>query len=202
MEDYKKENNAAYAANAEFYEKRFYRYTKNFHLKDLERFASELKGKKVLDVGCGPGIHLEWFRDHDIDALGIDLSDAFIQRCNEKGLNVRKMDFEQPLLWPNSFDGIWALAVLFHVPREKVPGVIEKWTKLLKPNGILFAGVREGQGEEYKPVGTMPEKKRFFTYFSEEEVKNYFFPKFDVVHGYVHEGEDNEKWIKYLFRKK
>jgi SAM-dependent methyltransferase len=33
----------------------------------------------VLDVGCGAGQHLAWFRDHGVDALGVDVSPGAVE---------------------------------------------------------------------------------------------------------------------------
>jgi SAM-dependent methyltransferase len=38
----------------------------------------------VLDVGCGAGQHLLWFRDHGVDALGLDVSPGAVRTAEER----------------------------------------------------------------------------------------------------------------------
>jgi len=38
----------------------------------------------VLDVGCGAGQHLLWFRDHGVDALGIDVSPGAVRTAEDR----------------------------------------------------------------------------------------------------------------------
>mgnify|MGYP001606052364 CR=1 FL=1 len=198
MEDYKKQTIGAYDSDpgffVDFFKSRFASAST-----DLDRYVSELKGSRVLDIGCGPGLYLDLFREKGLDALGIDLSDGFLDICARKGLNVRKMDLEAPLLYPYSFDGIWASASLLHVPRVKVPSVIAAWTRLLKPRSILFVSVKMGFGEGYVPNPNDADRKRYFTYFSVEEFLSLFSSRFDLVEGSY--GMDGE-WIKGLFRLK
>jgi len=38
----------------------------------------------VLDVGCGAGQHLLWFRDHGVDALGLDVSPGAVRTAEKR----------------------------------------------------------------------------------------------------------------------
>lgn len=202
MEQYKKETITSYDRDPSFFEQKFRNNFEQFAQEDVSLFLSELKGKKVLDIGCGPGIYLEVFRENGLDALGIDISEKFLEVCASKGLNVRKMDLENILLYPYSFDGIWAHASLLHVPRERVPSVVKSWAKLLKPHGVLWLAVKSGEGEGFEPSEKNADSKRWFTYFSEDEIKKYFSPFFEIVKGYTCEMGTGKTWIKYLFRLK
>ncbi|ELZ10935.1 methyltransferase type 11 [Halovivax asiaticus JCM 14624] len=42
-------------------------------------------GGPVLDVGCGTGQHVRWVRDHDVDAVGIDVSSRAVATARERG---------------------------------------------------------------------------------------------------------------------
>lgn len=199
MEQYKKDTVALFEAGAKNYEARLQEMVRSHVHADLDRFVSTLKGSKVLDVGCGPGVFLEEFRERGVDALGIDLSDVFIQRCHQKGLNVRKMDMEQPLLYPHSFDGIWSSAVMQHLPRERVPALLNTWLRLLKRDGILFLAVQKGTHEGYIPDPLIPEKKMWLTYFVEEEIRRLVEKKYDVVHFYENSIGD-QSYLVFLLR--
>ncbi len=200
MNEEKKVNATSYNANPSYYEAKFRKTFEEYAQPDLERFLSELNGSRILDAGCGPGIYLEYFREKGLDALGIDLSEAFLERCAEKGLNVRKMDMENPLLYPYSFDGIWCLA-LVHTPRERIPALAKTWAKLLKPNGVLFISAKKGVSEGYEPSETGDNTRRWFTYFEEGELQKYFSPYFDVIHSYTRTIGTRE-WVVCFFRVK
>lgn len=169
---------------------------------DAERFVSLLPGPKILDAGCGPGIFLDFFREKRLDALGIDLSESFLDICAEKGLNVRKMDMETPILYPYSFDGIWASMSVLHVPKARVPKLVQTWAKLLKPNGVLFVSLKEGTKEGVEADTDFPPHERWISYFEDNEVKALFGKKFDLIsehHALLPSGRTR---LKYFFRVK
>ncbi|MNW18034.1 hypothetical protein D3C71_2174310 [compost metagenome] len=47
-----------------------------------------------------------------------------------------------------SFDGVFANAVLFHVPREVLPRVLRQLHACLRPGGVLFSSNPRGAGQE------------------------------------------------------
>ncbi len=200
MEEYKKQTMTTYSTNPKGYEQKTRENMENRIYPFLEKFSNMLGGKKVLDIGCGPGVHLEWFRENGLEAMGIDLSDSFIEICSSKGLNVRKMDMEQPLLYPQSFDGIWAVSSLLHVPKEKVPAVIKGWARLLKPNGILFLSVKEGSGEGYREDAVNGGKNKWTSFFTEEELKKLFSSSFDLIESNAAIYKDGFTHINIFFK--
>ena len=46
------------------------------------------------------------------------------------------------------FDGLFANAVLFHVPSEELPRVLRTLHAALKPGGVLFSSNPRGEGQE------------------------------------------------------
>ena len=65
------------------------------------------KNTRVLDVGCGDGILMEYLKyNKEIDIRGIEISKDNVQKCLSKGLTVIEGDAEKDLLqFPNgSFD--------------------------------------------------------------------------------------------------
>lgn len=62
---------------------------------------------RVLDLGCGDGSLLAYLRDHhNVDGLGLEINDAHIRECIEKGLSVIDHDLDYGLkkFRDNSFD--------------------------------------------------------------------------------------------------
>ncbi|MDA7801575.1 methionine biosynthesis protein MetW [Candidatus Pelagibacter sp.] len=65
------------------------------------------KNTRVLDVGCGDGILMEYLKyNKEIDIRGIEISKDSVQKCLSKGLTVIEGDAEKDLLqFPDgSFD--------------------------------------------------------------------------------------------------
>ena len=115
-------------------------------------------GLRILDVGCGPGRDLIALRDRGHVAVGLDGCAAFVKMAREhSGCEVLEQSLFELSLPPASFDGVFANASLFHVPRATLPRVLGALFEALRPGGALFCsnpramGVeREGwQGERY-----------------------------------------------------
>jgi len=50
----------------------------------------------------------------------------------------------------SAFDGVWACASLLHVGRNRIDAVLERFSRSLKPNGVMFASykLRDGEWEQ------------------------------------------------------
>jgi methionine biosynthesis protein MetW len=52
-------------------------------------------GTRVLDLGCGEGVLLAWLKEHkDVDARGVELTAAKVQKAIAKGVSVYQGDLE------------------------------------------------------------------------------------------------------------
>ncbi|MBU1974807.1 MAG: methyltransferase domain-containing protein, partial [Nanoarchaeota archaeon] len=51
---------------------------------ELEKFIGLLKGKKVLDAGCGAGRDSKYLSEKGLDVIGIDLSKNMIKAAKER----------------------------------------------------------------------------------------------------------------------
>lgn len=49
-----------------------------------------LKGKKILEVGCGKGEFLRIWKDYDVRAVGIEYDQELVDRANNEGMEVYK----------------------------------------------------------------------------------------------------------------
>lgn len=103
----------------------------------------------ILDVGCGPGRDLVYFRSLGHEAVGLDGSAEFAAMARERsGCDVLHQDFLDLDLPAGRFDGVFANASLFHVPRPALPRVLAQLAAALKPRGVLFASNPRGNNEE------------------------------------------------------
>src|SRR5229473_990750 len=94
----------------------------------------------------------EGTRDHDvkqnIEALLRNMRGAPPFRILDFGCGVWEQDFLALKLPPDHFDGVFANASLFHVPRRELPRVLSELRATLKPDGVLFASNPRGTNEE------------------------------------------------------
>lgn len=115
-------------------------------------FLSAIEGDppfSILDLGCGPGRDLSHFRSLGHDAVGLDGSLQFVAMARAySGCKVLHQDLLAMRLPVSRFDGVFANASLFHVPRQELPTVLLELFKTLKPRGVLFSSNPRGNNEE------------------------------------------------------
>ena len=111
----------------------------------------ELKGKTVLDVGCGMGRFAEVATRWGARVVGIDLSVA----CEMAARNLAERDFvamqadvfELPFA-PESFDIIYSIGVLHHTPNCE--NAFKSLPKYLKPGGTIAIWLYSGYNKWYR----------------------------------------------------
>ena len=102
-----------------------------------------LKGKRVLDVGCGGGILSESMSQQGADVMGIDLGEKALKVAQlhklESGVAVdyRLVSVEAlAQQMPESFDVVTCMEMLEHVPDPAA--VVHACAALVKPGGMVF----------------------------------------------------------------
>jgi SAM-dependent methyltransferase len=103
----------------------------------------------ILDIGCGPGRDLKTFTALGHTAIGLDGAARFAEMARiETGCEVWQQDLLALDLPLRRFDGIFANAVLFHVPGQELPRVLGQLFAALKPGGVLFSSNPRGDNAE------------------------------------------------------
>ena len=94
---------------------------------------------RLLDFGCGPGRDLVALRALGHELTGLDGSAEFVRMAREhSGCAVLEQSFFELDLGLARFDGVFANASLFHVPRALLPRVLRELHASLVPGGVLF----------------------------------------------------------------
>lgn len=104
---------------------------------------------RILDLGCGPGRDLLAFRALGHEVIGLDACPEFVEMARAaSGCEVWLQDLLALDLPAAHFDGVFANAVLFHVPSHDLPRVLADLRAALKPEGVLFSSNPRGRNEE------------------------------------------------------
>lgn len=127
--------------------------------------------QKLLEIGAGTGWHGKFFQENGLTVVCTDLSPENVRLCRVKGLTAYAMDFIKLDFPRGSFDAVFALNCLLHVPRQDLPQVLRVIRGVLKPKGLFYLG--QYGGKEYE--GVWPEDeyepKRFFCFHTDEQIQ-------------------------------
>ncbi|MCD6321648.1 MAG: class I SAM-dependent methyltransferase, partial [Clostridiales bacterium] len=101
----------------------------------------------LLEIGCGTGQDSLFFMEKGIKVKAIDISAANIDYCIKKGINAQVMNLYNMNFENNTFDSVYAMNCLLHVPVKNLPEVLREIKRVIKPGGILFVGNYGGDHE-------------------------------------------------------
>lgn len=121
-------------------------------------------GSRILELGCGAGRDAQAMMaaGHHVDPT--DGSPSIARKAEALlQIPVRVMRFEQ-LDAVNEYDAVWANASLLHVPRPKLPLVLSRVWRALKPGGLHHATYKAGGCEGRDSHG------RYFNYMKRDEL--------------------------------
>jgi SAM-dependent methyltransferase len=161
----------------------------------LRRFIRHLDGNRVLDVGCGPSREVEFFREHGIKCVGIDLNKHMIKLVRERSNDwpLVRMDMLDLGFLPMSFDGIWVCGSFYHIPKLRAVGVLLALKELLREKGLIYLALKQGdtEGMERKPEDGAPKFYARYTLQEAQELMRY--SMFEVISLVIE--DKKEMWI-------
>lgn len=138
---------------------------------------------ELLDFGCGPGRDLKTFRELGHRPTGLEGAAQLAAMARAySGCEVLQQNFLELDLPDARFDGVFANAVLFHVPSEALPRVLRQLHASLKPGGALFSSNPRGDGQEgwngdrYGAYHDWPAWRNYMTAAGFVELSHYYRP--------------------------
>ena len=135
----------------------------------------------LLEIGAGTGTDSLFFQERGLHVVCTDLSPNMVTRCHAKGLEAYMMDFLSLNFQPASFDALYALNCLLHVPTHELPSVLGKLRDMLRPTGLFFLGVYGGIEKEGVSEQDWHKLPRFFSYHTDSFMQQAVVPFFDIV---------------------
>lgn len=140
--------------------------------KYMDLFVSYLCGKDVLDLGCAMGSFTRYIADKGYNVDGIDFSHKLIEIAKRKVKNVNFSEMDMLDLKLNKkYDGIMSINSIIHIEKKHVPKLLTDINTYLKPDGIFFVILQEGNGEKYvvEPLDTRI--KEFVNFYNTDEIE-------------------------------
>lgn len=113
-------------------------YEFRMQLPAILNLLGDLRGKSLIDIGCGPGAYSVEFAKRGADVLGVDISRKMLDKARNNArmtnmkLTLQKADAHSLPYTDNSFD----IAVLIlTILNSKM---VEEAARVLKPMGLLL----------------------------------------------------------------
>jgi len=132
----------------------------------------------VVDVGCGTGALLAEFRQLGIFGRGYEYSEAALNYCRQRGLDVVKFDLTSDVAEVDrQFDVAISTEVAEHIEATYADRLVDFLVS--RSRVVVFTAATPGQGGGVDHVNEQPH--------------NYWIQKF-CIRGYIHEKRLSEMW--------
>jgi len=118
----------------------------------MRALVPELKGRRVVDLGCGFGWFCRWARQQGAaEVLGLDVSENMLARARatdpDAAVTYRREDLERLQLPAGAFDFAYSALALHYL--DNLEGLLGQVHRALVPGGRLVASVEH-------PIYTAP----------------------------------------------
>jgi len=124
-----------------------YRYRRTAQWKG-ELITRFVKGRRLLDAGCGNGWVSRFFRQHGYRVIGVDVSDHVLQMnrlysrlSKTRPIKIVKASLVNLPFRSASFDTIVAAEVLEHLSSRDLKRALAEFARVLAPSGRLIITV-------------------------------------------------------------
>lgn len=165
-------------------------------------FLNRIKaGGHIMDLGCGSGRDSAQFLVRGYKVTSVDGSEELCRIAEaHTGRKVHHMLFDE-IPWQKQFDGVWACASLLHCTIEELPGILQKVSNSLKPDGVLYLSFKYGDFAGWR-------NGRYFTNLTEQTLQKLIdaLPELHIKEMYktgdVRPGRERDRWLSAIVEKR
>jgi predicted TPR repeat methyltransferase len=148
-----------------------YRTDDDYWAADREWLIQQIEsGARIVEFGAGAGNEGVHFIQAGLDYTGIDGSVGMLaiaeRRIPPEQLRLADLREVELADGEQTFDGFWCAAVLLHIPRTEIDGVLRRMRGMLAEGAPGFIAVKGGTGEAWDDRLAAP---RFFCYWQLDE---------------------------------
>ena len=153
--------------------------------------AQSLRGRKILEIGCGGGEYLSILEKSGVDAYGVEYSPSAVERCVNNGLKVTTGFVDGPgaIVKGGPFDAFLILNFLEHLPDQ-----------CATLRGIFNNLTADGIGLIEVPNFDMIVRKKLFSEFTADHL--FYFTRNTLTTTLSRNGFDilecSEEWHGYI----
>lgn len=123
------------------------------------RYELGMHGGRILDFGCGNGIHSKYFAEKGFETYGVDVSRTVIEEIKNEGkLKSENYHLITPgqnlmeLFEKDFFDVILANQSLYYLDNESLRRCVDELYALTKDNGVCFCTMMSEKNAYYSLV--------------------------------------------------
>lgn len=148
-----------YRRVAGIYDRLFEPLNRGLRLLGVRMFPPE-QGMRILDVGCGTGVHLDIYRRSRCKLYGIDTSPSMLDAARTRLGEDAELRLGDAAMMPyenGAFDLVLCMLVLHEMDQPTRMSVIAEMKRVLKADGyILFIDFHTGPARPLKGWLTKP----------------------------------------------
>ncbi|HYH74966.1 MAG TPA: class I SAM-dependent methyltransferase [Candidatus Saccharimonadales bacterium] len=106
----------------------------------LRKLKLDFSKHPVLDIGCGRGELMDLLHEEQINAIGLDLNESMVARCNERGLTAVQADAFAYLAEQKtgSLGAITGFHIAEHIPFGQLLNLFRECERVLVPGGMVI----------------------------------------------------------------
>lgn len=141
--------------------------------------------KRVIELGAGTGQLAQHLRDQGFEVLATDLSPDSVAAMRSRGLPADVVDFSALPYDDATFDAVFAMNSLLHVPKDHLHDVMGGIRRILRRGGLALLVVWGGRQVDGPIDNDWLQPRRYFSMYSDEAFHALAFTGFETLRSEV-----------------